>query len=53
MVMVSEKLGLVLGFDGDGNACFSVCEGKGRCLILFQLGTIRHTICDCDFHGTL
>ena len=22
MVMVSEKLGLVLGFDGDGNACF-------------------------------
>ena len=24
MVMVSEKLGLVLGFDGDGNACFCV-----------------------------
>jgi len=26
-----------------------VCEGKGRCLILFQLGNILYTVCDGDF----
>ena len=40
MVMVSEKLGLVLGFDGDGNACFSVCV------------LVNGTLCLCENSAT-
>ena len=31
MVMVSEKLGLVLGFDGDDNVCFCVYVRIASC----------------------
>ena len=36
MVMVSEKLGLALGFDGDGNACFCVYVLVNRTLCWWE-----------------